>query len=188
MNGTKRDMSIPMSEAASKSLLIAVAIAVLQIVPFFLAHRHPTISLRTNITEYGFLLLFGILLHELIHMFAWMLFAKKPLKAFRLGFQWQSFTPYAHCKEPMNIQPYRIGAFAPGFLLGILPWFISLFTADILLFFYGFLYTTAAGGDFLILWILRNIKPNTLVEDHPNNAGCYIIEQNAKDTHDTRTI
>jgi hypothetical protein len=42
---------------------------------------------------------------------------------------------------------------------------------------FGLLYTTAAGGDFLVLWILRNIKPNTLVEDHPTNAGCYIIEQ-----------
>jgi hypothetical protein len=188
MNGTKRDMSIPMSEAANKSLLIAMAIAVLQIVLFCLAHGRPVISLHTNITIYGFLLLFGILAHELIHMLTWALFARKSLKAFRLGFQWKSMTPYAHCKEPMDILSYRIGAFAPGLLLGILPWFISLFTADILLFFYGFLYTTAAGGDFLVLWIIRNMKPNTLVEDHPSNAGCYIIEQNAKDSHDTRTI
>ena len=177
MNDIKRDMSIPMSEAANKSLLIAVAIAVIQIVPFFLAHGRPAISTDANIIVYGFLLLFGILVHELIHMFAWALFAKKSLKAFRLGFQWQSLAPYAHCKEPMDIRPYRVGAFAPGLLLGILPWLISLFTSDILLFFFGLLYTTAAGGDFLILWIIRNVKQNTLVEDHPTNAGCYIIEQ-----------
>ena len=177
MNETKKDISIPMSEAASKSLLIAIPIAILQVFPFFLNHGFPAISTNANIIVYGFLLLFGILVHELIHMFAWALFAKKSLKAFRLGFQWESLAPYAHCKEPMDIRPYRIGAFAPGLLLGILPWFISLFTSDILLFFFGLLYTTAAGGDFLILWILRNIKPNTLVEDHPANAGCYIIEQ-----------
>jgi hypothetical protein len=177
MNGTKRDMSIPMSEAANKSLLIAVAIAVIQIVPFFLAHGRPAISTHINIILYGFLLLFGILLHELIHMLTWALFTKKPLKAFRLGFQWQSLAPYAHCKESMDIRPYRIGSFAPGLLLGILPWFISLFTGDILLFFFGFLYTTAASGDFFVLWVLRNIRPNTLVEDHPTNAGCFVIEQ-----------
>ena len=177
MNETKRDISIPMNEAASKSLLIAIPIAILQAIPFFLIYGFPAIPAKVNIIVYGFLLLFGILVHELIHMFAWALFAKKSLEAFKLGFQWQSLTPYAHCKEPMDIQPYRIGSFAPGLLLGILPWLVSLFTGDILLFFFGFLYTTAAGGDFLILWIIRHIKPNTLVEDHPTNAGCYIIEQ-----------
>ena len=166
-----------MSEAAGKSLLIAIPIAIIQVVPFFLIHGLPTVSVNANMAAYGFLLLFGILLHELIHMLAWALFAKKSIKAFKLGFQWKSLTPYAHCKEPMDIQPYRTGSFAPGLLLGLLPWFISLFTGDILLFFFGLLYTTAAGGDFLILWIIRNVKPNTLVEDHPTNAGCYVIEQ-----------
>lgn len=177
MNETRRDISIPMSEAASKSLLIAIPIAILQVVPFFLIYGLPAISTNVNMTLYGFLLLFGILIHELIHMFAWALFAKKSTRAFKLGFQWKSLTPYAHCKEPMDIQPYRIGSFAPGLLLGILPWLISLFTGNILFFFFGILYTTAAGGDFLILWLMRNIKPNTLVEDHPIRAGCYIIEQ-----------
>ena len=188
MSETRRDLSIPMNDAAAKSLLLVVPIIILQAAPFFLLYPSPEIPANVNITTYGFLLLFGILFHELIHMFAWALFAKKSLKAFRLGFQWQSLAPYAHCKEPMDIRPYRIGAFAPGLLLGILPWFISLFTADFLLYLYGATYTTAAGGDFLILWIIRNVKPNTLVEDHPSNAGCYIIEQNTKDTHDTRTI
>ena len=172
----KTDISISMSEATSKSLVIAIPIAILQVIPFLLLHGFPSLSNNANMAAYGFVLLFGILAHELIHMFAWALFAKKPLSAFKLGFQWKSLTPYAHCKHPMDIQPYRIGSFAPGLLLGLLPWIISLFTGDILLFFFGFLYTTAAGGDFLILWIIRNVKPNTLVEDHPTNAGCYIYE------------
>jgi len=177
MNETRRDISIPMSEAAGKSLLVAVPIVIVQAVSFFLIHGLPAIPTNTKVTVYGFLLLFGIFIHELIHMFAWAISARKPLNVFKLGFQWKSFTPYAHCKEPMDIQPYRIGSFAPGLLLGILPWFISLFTGDILLFIFGLLYTTAAGGDFLILWIIRNVKPNTLVEDHPTNAGCYIFEE-----------
>ncbi|MBK8823555.1 MAG: DUF3267 domain-containing protein [Anaerolineales bacterium] len=176
MNKNKKDVSIPMSAATSKSLLIAVPIAVIQILPFFLLHGYPAIPASANMTLYALALLLGILVHELIHVFAWAFFAKKPLSAFKLGFQWKSLTPYAHCKEPMDIQPYRIGSFAPGLLLGIVPWIISLFSGDVLLFFFGFFYTTAAGGDLLILWIIRNIKPNTLVEDHPTNAGCYVIE------------
>lgn len=173
----KKDISISMNEAASKSLVIMIPIAIIQAVPFFLIHGFPSMPNNSNMSVYGFFLLIGILVHELIHIFAWAMFAKKPLSAFKLGFQWKTLTPYAHCKEPMDIQSYRIGSFAPGTLLGVLPWLISLFTGNILLFLFGLLYTTAAGGDFLILWIIRNIKPDTLVEDHPTNAGCYIIEQ-----------
>ena len=176
MNENKRDISISMSEAASKSLLIAIPAAMLQAIPFFVLHGFPATPANANMTLYGFALLLGILVHELIHMFAWAFFAKKPLSAFKLGFQWKSLTPYAHCKEPMDIRPYRIGSYAPGLLLGVLPWVISLFTGDLLLFIFGLLYTTAAGGDLLILWIIRNVKPNTLVEDHPTNAGCYVYE------------
>jgi len=176
MNETKRDMSIPMGEAANKSLLIAIFAAIIQIVSLFLAHGYPVVTITANIVLYEFLLLLGIFIHELIHMAAWALSAKKSLKAFKLGFQWKSFTPYAHCKEPMDIRSYRIGSFAPGFLLGILPWLISLVTGNLLFFFYGFLYTAAASGDFFVLWMLRDVKPNTLVEDHPTNAGCYVIE------------
>ena len=173
----KKDVSISMSEATSKSLLIAIPIAILQAASFFLLYGFPATSANANMTLYGFALLFGILAHELIHMLAWAIFARKPLSVFKLGFQWKTLTPYAHCKEPMDIHPYRIGSLAPGLLLGILPWIISLFTGDLLLFIFGLLYTTAAGGDFLILWIIRNVNVNTLVEDHPTNAGCYVIEQ-----------
>ncbi|MBE0671903.1 MAG: DUF3267 domain-containing protein [Anaerolineales bacterium] len=177
MNENKKDISISMKEASSKSLLIAIPAAILQTIPFVSLHGIPVIPPDANMAVYGFVLLLGILTHELIHMFAWAFFAKKPLNVFKLGFQWKTFTPYAHCKELMDIRPYRIGSYAPGLLLGILPWLISLFTGSILLFLFGLLYTTAAAGDFLILWIIRKVKPNTLVEDHPTNAGCFIIEQ-----------
>ena len=171
----KRDLSISMQAAAAKSLQIILPLMAVQIVPFILLHKI-SIPQSANLPLFGFLLLFGIFVHEALHVLAWMIFGKKSLKAFHIGFQWKSLTPYAHCKEPMDIRPYRIGSFAPGFLLGILPWIISLFTGDILLFIYGWLYTTAAGGDFLILWILRGVEANTQVEDHPSRAGCYVME------------
>lgn len=176
MNETKRDISISMHEAASRSLRIVLPLAIFQASTFFLIHGIPAMPANSASTLFGVLLLLGILAHELIHMFSWAVFARKPLRAFKIGFQWKSLTPYAHCKELMNIQAYRVGSFAPGLLLGIVPWTISLFTGDILLFIFGLLYTTAAGGDFLILWLLRNVKQNTLVEDHPSNAGCYVYE------------
>jgi hypothetical protein len=173
----KRDLSISMREATFKSLVIAGPIAIFQAFVFFAWHDLPNLSEAPNLPLFAFLLVIGIFLHELIHLFAWAAFARKPLYAFKLGFQWAALTPYAHSKEPMDIFPYRIGAAAPGLLLGIIPWLISLFIGNLLLFFFGLAYTSAAGGDFLILWLLRHVKPNTLVEDHPSNAGCFVYEQ-----------
>jgi len=175
MNQNKRDLSISMREAGTKSLWVMLPLMVIQSLAFIAPHGYQSFPENANLPMYGFLLLLGIFIHETIHVLAWMIFGKKSLKVFYIGFQWKSLAPYAHCKEPMDILPYRIGSIAPGLLLGILPWIVSLFTGDILLFIYGWLYTTAAGGDFLILWILRYVKPNTLVEDHPTRAGCYVM-------------
>ena len=34
----------------------------------------------------------------------------------------------------------------------------------------------AAGGDWLVLWLLRGVSPGAFVEDHPTRAGCYVLE------------
>jgi len=75
----------------------------------------------------------------------------------------------------MEVNVYRISVFMPGLLLGILPYLLSLLLADANLFWFSLIHTSAAGGDFLILWLIRNVNAGSLVEDHPTNAGCYVI-------------
>jgi hypothetical protein len=43
------------------------------------------------------------------------------------------------------------------------------------LFWFSLIHTAAAGGDWLILWLIRGVKAGSLVEDHPSNAGCYVL-------------
>ena len=69
-----------------------------------------------------------------------------------------------------------LGILGGGLLLGILPYLFSLLLADGNLFWFGLFHTSAAGGDWLILWLLRNIRAGSLVEDHPTHAGCYVLE------------
>jgi hypothetical protein len=172
----KRDLSISMRQAAVRSLALALPIALLQTCLYFGQVGFRGLPANASLAWFGFLLLAGIPMHEIIHLLAWSLFTGKSLRTFKLGFQWASLTPYAHSRQPMSIHAYRAGSIAPGLLLGIVPWIGSLFTGNLLLFFYGLAYTAAAGGDFLILWLLRNVKPDALVEDHPSNAGCYVLE------------
>jgi hypothetical protein len=120
--------------------------------------------------------LLGIVIHELIHGISWMLFGHKHLSEIKFGFQWKTFTPYAHLKEPVEVNAYRLGAFLPGFILGILTYILSLILGDGNLFWFSLFHTSAAGGDWLILWLIRNVKAGMQVEDHPTNAGCYVLE------------
>jgi hypothetical protein len=86
-------------------------------------------------------------------------------------------TPYAHCNQPLEVTAYRVGTFMPGLVLGILPFVVALVSASGDWFWFSLLHTTAACGDWLVLWVIRSVKPGSLVEDHPTNAGCYVLER-----------
>lgn len=125
-------------------------------------------------------LLCGTVAHELIHGLAWAYFSGRPLRSIRFGFQLKTLTPYAHSKEPMQARAYRIGVVMPGLLLGLLPSLIGLATGNGWLTLFGLFFALAAGGDLLVLWLIRKVGPESLVEDHPSRAGCYLFIKDSR--------
>ncbi len=118
----------------------------------------------------------GIIVHEGIHGFTWMIAGNIPVNQIKYGVQWKTLTPYAHSKIPMPKSAYQIGAALPGIILGVLPYILGLTTGNAWVVYFGILFTTAALGDALILWLIRDVDSNMLVEDHSTQAGCYVIE------------
>jgi hypothetical protein len=175
MMTNKRDLSISMARANVIVLFTSIPVALLQFLSFVMLHGMDNLGTMWGSTLLIAVLL-GVLVHELIHGISWVIFGHKPFSAIKFGFQWKTITPYAHLKEPVEVNAYRIGGFMPGFILGILPYILSLVLGDANLFWFSLVHTAAAGGDWLILWLIRNVKAGTLVEDHPTNAGCYVIE------------
>jgi hypothetical protein len=173
--GSKRDLSISMARANLVVLFVSIPVALLQLLIFVSLHGLDRLS-----TTWGSALLIavilGIVAHELIHGLSWVILGKKPFAAIKFGFQWKTFTPYAHLKEPVEINAYRIGGFMPGLVLGVVPYLLSLLLGNGDLFWFGLIHTVAAGGDWLILWLIRSVEAGSLVEDHPTNAGCYVLE------------
>src|SRR5512133_2566260 len=115
----RTDVSISMDKANVYSLFIAVPIAIFLAGIYILRWGGKNLaagfdSLLGDILVFLVILFLGILLHELIHGLTWMLFGRKPLSAIKFGFQLNTFTPYAHCTEPMLVNPYRLGAAMPG--------------------------------------------------------------------------
>ncbi|WP_298647791.1 DUF3267 domain-containing protein [uncultured Proteiniphilum sp.] len=176
-NYEKELRTINMYTASGVALAITGAAAVLFGVPFYFIWK-PDLSLSMQ-QSLLFILLFvvGIIIHELIHGLFFGLFAKNGLKSIRFGVMWQMLTPYCHCKEPLKIKHYFLGALMPALLLGIVPAVISLFNGSGLLLLLGVIFTGAAAGDFMVVWILRKEHPETYVQDHPSEAGCYVYRK-----------
>jgi hypothetical protein len=118
----------------------------------------------------------GIVLHELIHGLTFALFAKQGFKSIKFGVMWAFLTPYCHCKEPLLVKHYILGALMPGLVMGILPMAVALMTGNLLVFGFGLFFTLAAGGDFMIVNLLRQVKFDALVIDHPSKIGCYLYK------------
>jgi hypothetical protein len=121
------------------------------------------------------IVLVGIVSHELLHGIGWSIYAKEGWKSIKFGVTWKFLTPYCHCKEPLLIKFYRFGTALPAIIIGIIPSFISLLSGNIWLMLFGLFFTFAAGGDFLILWLLSKENSSALIQDHPDKIGCIIF-------------
>jgi len=116
----------------------------------------------------------GIVVHELIHGIFFAMFAKNGWKSIKFGILKEMLTPYCHCKEPLKVKHYIIGAAMPGIILGIIPAVIAIITGSLFLLVFGIIFTVAACGDILIINLLLKENINDLAEDHPSEVGFYI--------------
>jgi hypothetical protein len=119
-------------------------------------------------------MLIGVPVHEGIHGLTWLWLGKIPKENIKFGVK--SLTPYTHCDVPLPACVYRAGAMMPALIQGLLPYAVGLGTGIGWLSAFGLVYIFAAGGDILILWILRGVKADVMVEDHPSRVGCYVYE------------
>ncbi|GEO04482.1 hypothetical protein AAE02nite_21460 [Adhaeribacter aerolatus] len=180
------ELTIDATKAQMLALIYVVPFIILFGVPYFLLWGHTITKtvLKNLLAEPGLwaiplflgVLLGGIVIHELIHGITWACFAPRGYKSIRYGVLWKSLTPYCHCQEPLKLKHYLIGGTMPGLILGILPALISLVTGSFTLFLFGLFFTVAAGGDFLMVAILRNESFDNLVQDHSSKIGCYIYK------------
>lgn len=139
----------------------------------------PVLAVSDILLPWYFLPIFfiGIVVHELIHGLTWMAAAQLPVKHIKFGFQRKTLTPYAHCTVPITKSPYVIGTVMPAVLMGFLPFILSLVIGNGWLLIFGVIFTFAAVGDFLIVWLIRSVAWNARVEDHPEHAGCYVYDE-----------
>jgi hypothetical protein len=175
----RRDLSVSMLRANVAALVIAIPVAILQLTLFVFLHGSQQVIITTavllNVLLFFVVLLVSAIAHEFIHGLTWKILGKNSSVVVSYGIQWKTLTPFAHLEGPIEVNIYRLGGFMPGFVLGILPYFFGLLLGNSVLFWFGVFHTMAASGDWLILWLLRDVKGGRLVVDHPSRAGCYVL-------------
>ena len=176
----ERDLSVSLASANLKSIIFALPPVMLVFGLHVLLWGRPHLSLTTSVLLplLGFVFV-GFVLHEAIHGIAWAVWGTRSFAAIKFGMNIRALAPYAHATVPMKASAYRLGAISPAFVLGVLPSFAGLITGNFLVTFYGMIFLAAAAGDFLVLWLIRNVPSTTLVVDHPTRAGCMVRDPDA---------
>lgn len=119
----------------------------------------------------------GVVMHELIHGATWAMFLKGGFKFIEFGIMRKYGTPYCHSKSPMKVKHYIIGGIMPSIILGFIPLVCGLVIGNFWVMLFGFLFTTASIGDFMVVKLLMGENMNDYAEDHPLEAGCYVYRQ-----------
>ncbi|MFN3374259.1 MAG: DUF3267 domain-containing protein [Chloroflexus sp.] len=165
------DRSVSFTQANLGALLFGLPLALL----FILAHIliHQSLVLMASWELLGAFVI-GVIVHEGLHAAGWMIAGNLPLSAITFGFSIKGLAPYAHAKQPLPINAYRFGTALPCVALGIVPSLIGIIGNWPMITGFGAVMTLAAGGDLLILWMLRRDPATALVADHPDRAGCEV--------------
>ncbi len=185
----KRDLSISMGKANLYGIALMAPGVLLLALPYVAiwgweAFGNAWETMRDHVLLALAVFAVGIVLHELIHGLSWTVFGEQPRSAIKYGFKVKTLTPYAHCVEPMDVRAYRLGAIMPGLILGVLPWLAAVVSGNGAVLIFGLVFTLAALGDAMILWLIRDVAPGSLVLDHPTQAGCYVIDPNWREEGD----
>ena len=184
-NYEKKLITFSIEEASQLYIRLMAELLLALVAPFIIVHFESFSYYFTHFNWWIFLkdcvlfivfLLFGIVLHEVIHGLTWALFVKERLHAIKFGVLWKYLTPYCHCKVHLRVKHYIAGAIMPAVVLGIIPTLWAFITGSIMLFFLGIYFIVAASGDFLVIYLLRNEHYNSYVKDHDSLPGCIIYK------------
>jgi hypothetical protein len=160
------------------SLIMIFPITAIYLIPYILIWDYTSFEIgrKEFLKLFIYMLVFGIIIHELLHGLTWAFFTKKGFKSIKFGIN--GITPYCHCKEPLKANHYRLGGAMPLIIMGILPSLLGIILGNGLYLSFGIFFSWAACGDIISLFMLRKYDRNTIVSDHPEKMGFYIEEIN----------
>jgi hypothetical protein len=173
----RRNATLSMGKANALSLvLMAVVILVVGLPYVGIWGLEALVTALDQMTDWVLflpLLIGGIVAHEGIHALSWKVLGGASWEHIEFGVK--KLTPYTHCTTTLPLSAYRWGTALPGLVLGVLPLVVGLLWGWGQLFIWGIVFTSAASGDAMVLWLLREAPSRAQVRDHPSEVGCQLL-------------
>ncbi|MEZ4643471.1 MAG: alpha/beta fold hydrolase [Chloroflexota bacterium] len=172
------DATIPPGQANAVAMLLLPLSFILFGGIFWLVWRDEMtrqLSSPPSLLKALLLFVLAILVHELLHIFGFLVVGRAPRTAVKVGFSWKMMAPYAHCSAPLSVNAYRVAIALPGLMLGLLPGIVGIAIGSLWWTLFGVLMLIAAGGDLAVLLAVRRVPRRARVLDHPTEAGCQVL-------------
>jgi hypothetical protein len=169
------DKTMPLGRANLYGSLLFIPACSIFVIPHILIHGDFSYRGAESLAELGMLLAvlaISIVVHEGLHGIGYLLGGAKRNE---VSFGVKQMTPYAHCKAALRVNGYRLAVALPGLILGILPGMAGIAIDNTMLTLFGGVMLGAAGGDIIILWLIRGAPRTALVLDHPSEMGCKLL-------------
>jgi hypothetical protein len=179
---TARDISIDPERGGKLGLVISAALFASLLLPYqalWGVNALKPAFAATGWVGAAVLVLVAIAVHEALHGLGWHYGGPAPRPQVQFGVQWKVLMPYAHPTSPMTVRRYRLGALAPGVLMGLAPGMVGIVLGEPVLTGWAAIFWGFAAGDLMVVATLRELAPDTLVLDHPQRIGCTVVGADA---------
>ena len=121
-------------------------------------------------------IIFGVLIHELIHAFFFTLLSRNNFRSIKFGFKKKPLLFYVHCDDLLNVIAFRTGVIMPGLIIGLIPTIIGLICGNIYMTVYGIIFTSGAAGDIMILFATKGLSGSQKIRDLPDKMGFELVQ------------
>ena len=123
-----------------------------------------------------FILIFGffpyIVIHELLHGLAFVIFNKTSWKDLKFGIVIKSGMAYCISTVPVKVNPARLSLMMPIYLFCIPMMIFGIILNEVHIVLFSFLYFTGSTGDLYYMWKLRKTsKEFYMFEEMPTKSG-----------------
>ncbi|MEF3275711.1 MAG: DUF3267 domain-containing protein [Chloroflexus sp.] len=169
------DRSVGFNDANLSGTLFGLVPALIVVASHIWLHGTPGLLDSLASLWWWLTVIGGIVVHEGLHALGWMIAGRLSLKAIAFSIDRQTFSPYTHSRQPIAINAYRFGIVLPVLSLGVVPALIGIAINLPAFTIFGALFILVAGGDLLILWLIRNDPSYALAIDHPSRVGCEVL-------------
>lgn len=189
---TQIEIRVSMDELQSLSLKLAVGLFPASLLLFsylwgfsdslaFLGNIHDslfvwTLKLVQVVSLFVVSLFIGTALHEGIHALFFAPFLKSGFRGLKFGYMAEKMAPYVHLLEPISITGFRIGAAAPGLLVGLLPLIAGLWFGVLSLLLFGLIFTLGAVGDLMLLIKTAHLDTDYTIRDMSDDIGLFAFK------------